>query len=73
MRPSRNRYQPQQIGGVVSLTRVRDRTGEDEDRYSVSWHTRNGDLRWLSPTLPEETADAAARLLADFTGGVLRK
>lgn len=70
---SRNRHQQHQLGGIVSLTKVRDRTGEDEDRFSVSWHSLGGELRWLSSTMPEETADAAARLLADFTGGVLRR
>lgn len=74
MKPApRNRHQPQQLGGIVSLTKVRDRTGEDGDRYSVSWHSLGGDLRWLSPTMPEEIADAAAQVLASFTGGLLRK
>ncbi|MGX1323855.1 protoheme ferro-lyase [Bradyrhizobium sp. USDA 377] len=74
MKPaSRNRHQPQQLGGIISLTRVRDRTGEDGDLFSVSWHSLGGDLRWLSPTMPEEIADAAARMLANFTGGVLRR
>lgn len=39
----------------------------------MSWHSLGGDLRWLSPTMPEEAADAAAQVLASFTGGVLRK
>ena len=26
----RNRHQPQKLGGIVSLTKIRDRTGEDE-------------------------------------------
>ncbi|WP_461324713.1 hypothetical protein [Bradyrhizobium diazoefficiens] len=74
MKPAlRNRHQPQQLGGIVSLTRVRDRMGEDGDRFSVSWHSRSGDLRWLSPTMPEEIAAATAQVLANFTGGVLRK
>lgn len=70
---TRQRQRPQRLGGIVSLTKVRDRTGEDEDRFAVSWHSLGGELRWLSPTMPEETADAAARILADFTGGILRR
>jgi hypothetical protein len=69
----RNRHQPQRLGGVVSLTKVRDRMGEDEERFSVSWHSLGGDLRWLSPVMSEEIADAAAQVLASFTGGVLRR
>ncbi|MDN4982309.1 hypothetical protein QY049_03605 [Bradyrhizobium sp. WYCCWR 13022] len=69
----RNRHQPQQIGGVVSLTRLRDRMGEGDERFSVSWHSIGGDLRWLSPGMSEEVAAAAAQLLANFTGGVLRR
>jgi hypothetical protein len=70
---SRNRHQPQHLGGIVSLTRVRDRTGEDGDRFAVSWHSQGGELRWLSHAMPEAVADVAAELLANFTGGLLRR
>jgi hypothetical protein len=69
----RNRHRPRQIGGVVSLTRVRDRMGENEDRFAVSWHTTGGDIRWLSSTMTAENADAAAEVLANFAGAVLRR
>ena len=70
------RIQPhrvQQIGGVVSVTLVRDRSGEYDESYSISWHSPRGDLRWLSPRIPsQESADVAAQVLSDFTGSIKR-
>jgi hypothetical protein len=61
------------LGGVVSLTPIRDRTGEQAETYSVSWHSPGGDLRWLSPRIAShESADVAAQILSDFTGAVKR-
>jgi hypothetical protein len=61
------------LGGVVTLTPIRDRTGEERESYSVSWHSPSGDLRWLSPRIPsQESADVAAQILSDFTGATKR-
>lgn len=61
-------------GGLVSVTPVRDRSGEGGEAYSVSYHSPSGDLAWLSPRLAsEDQADAAARCLADFTGSAVRR
>jgi len=63
----------QQLGGVVSVTHVRDRSGEHDESYSISWHSPGGDLRWLSPRIPsQESADVAAQVLSDFTGAIKR-
>jgi hypothetical protein len=57
------------LGGVVSVTPVRDRSGEHDESYSISWHSPSGDIRWLSPRIEsEETADVAAQILSSFTG-----
>jgi hypothetical protein len=67
------RHMPHQLGGVVTVTPIRDRSGEQDEAFSVSWHSPGGDLRWLSPRIPsQESADAAAEVLRDFTGSVLR-
>jgi hypothetical protein len=61
-------------GGLVSVTHIRDRSGEGSEAYSVSYHSAGGDIAWLSPQLAsEDQADAAARCLADFTGSVVRR
>ena len=61
------------LGGVVSLTPIRDRTGEDGESFSISWHSPGGDLRWLSARIPSlEIANVAAQILSDFTGGTKR-
>ena len=60
------------LGGVVTLTPIRDRTGEEGESFSVSWHSPGGDLRWLSPRIhSQESADVAAQVLSHFTGGAL--
>jgi hypothetical protein len=66
-------HRVQQLGGVVSVTPVRDRSGEHDESYSISWHSPSGDLRWLSPRiLSLESADVAAQVLTSFTGAVKR-
>jgi hypothetical protein len=61
------------LGGIVSLTPIRDLTGEQAETYSVSWHSPGGDLRWLSPRIAShESADVAAQVLSDFTGAIKR-
>jgi hypothetical protein len=62
-----------QLGGSVSVTPIRDRTGDRAETYSISWHSPGGDLRWLSPRIPsQESADVAAQVLSEFTGAVKR-
>jgi hypothetical protein len=64
---------PRACGGLVSVTPIRDRIGEDGESYSVSWHSPTGDLRWLSPRISSpEVADAAAMVLSSFTGATKR-
>jgi hypothetical protein len=66
-------FDNRRLGGVVSLTPIRDRTGEEGESYSVSWHSPGGDLRWLSSRIPsQESADVAAQILSDFTGATKR-
>jgi hypothetical protein len=61
------------LGGSVSVAPIRDRSGEQGESYSVSWHSPGGDLRWLSPRIAsQESADVAALVLSDFTGAVKR-
>jgi hypothetical protein len=60
------------LGGVVTVTPIRDRSGENAETFSVGWHAPSGDLRWLSPRIPsQESADAAATVLADFVHAVV--
>jgi len=62
-----------QLGGVVSVTPVRDRSGEQSESFSISWHSPGGDLRWLSPRITsQEGADIAATVLSEFVRGVKR-
>jgi hypothetical protein len=71
----RDRHQglPHQLGGVVSVTPIRDRSGEQGEAFSVSWHSPLGDLRWLSTRIAShESADVAAQVLSDFTGAIKR-
>ena len=63
-----------QRGGVVTVTPLRSRDGEHEEAFSVSWHSMGGDLRWLSPRISsQESADAAAEVLASFTRSILAR
>jgi hypothetical protein len=62
---------PQQLGGSVVVSHVRDRTGEGREAFAISWHSNSGDLEWLSPTIAsEDAADIAATVLSSFTGAV---
>ena len=61
------------LGGSVSVTPIRDQTGEQGETYSILWHSPGGNLRWLSPRIwSQESADVAAQVLSDFTGAVKR-
>jgi hypothetical protein len=65
---------PGQIGGLVSVTPIRDRSGEGAEAFSVSYHSPRGDLAWLSPRLgSQDAAEAAALVLSSFTGAVVRR
>ena len=62
------------MGGIVTVTPIRDRLGECEDSFAISWHSPGGNLRWLSPRIPNhDSAEAAAAVLADFTKSVLAR
>lgn len=53
------------------MSHIRDRTGEGDEAFVISWHSNNGDLGWLSPSIPnEDVADAAASVLSEFTHAV---
>lgn len=75
MRPSRaNRAIAARVGGIVTVTQIRNRISDDERAFTVSWHSPGGDLCWLSPRIPsEESADAAAEVLANFTQSVVAR
>jgi hypothetical protein len=61
------------LGGSVSVSHLRDRAGEGDDAFAISWHSNSGDLCWLSPRIPsQESADIAAEILTSFTGAVKR-
>ncbi len=74
MSRARNQLQrPLHLGGVVSVTPVRDRVGDEGEAYSISWHSPGGDLRWLSPRIhSQDVADAAAHVLSSFAGAIRR-
>jgi hypothetical protein len=68
MKSVRNRLP--QLGGSVTVSQVRDRTGEGHEAFAISWHSNSGDLAWLSPKIDsEEAADIAADVLSRFVGG----
>jgi hypothetical protein len=70
---ARSRHIPR-LAGTVTVTPIRDRFGENDDAFAVSWHSRTGDLCWLSPRIPDQgSADIAAAVLADFTRSVLAR
>jgi hypothetical protein len=61
------------LGGSVTVSNIRDRTGEGREAYAISWHSNSGDLQWLSPKIAsEDAADIAAQILSDFTGATKR-
>ena len=65
------RLMPQHLGGSITVSHVRDRTGEGNEAFVISWHAKNGDLGWLSPSIAsEDIADATATLLSEFTNGL---
>jgi len=61
------------LGGIVSVTPIRDRSGEQGEAFSISWYSPGGNLRWLSPRISsQEIADVAAEVLSAFTGAAKR-
>lgn len=63
-----------QHGGIVSVTPVRDQSGEGESAFAISYHSPGGDLAWLSPRIAsEDHADVAALCIADLTGSTVRR
>jgi hypothetical protein len=61
------------LGGTVTVSNIRDQTGEGDEAFAVTWHSPGGDLCWLSPRIPsQEGADIAATVLSEFVGGVRR-
>jgi hypothetical protein len=49
------------LGGMVTVTPIRDHLVEHEAAFSITWHSPRGDLRWLSGRIPsQESVDAAA-------------
>lgn len=62
----------QSLAGVVMVTTSADRC-DGTQRFVVAWRSRGGDCHWTSPPMGDDTqADAAARVLAAFVGGVVR-
>ena len=65
--------QVRQLGGVVTVAPLRDPSG-GEPLFAVSHISRGGDCAFRSRGLADEDqADAAARVLAEFTGAVVRR
>jgi hypothetical protein len=61
------------LGGVVLVSPLRDPSG-GEQTFSVSHISRGGDCEFKSRSLgDEDQANAAARVLAEFTGAVMRR
>ena len=61
-------------GGVVAVTPIRSRLSDEDSAFSVSWHSPRGDLCWLSPRIQsQESADAAATVLASFVHAVVAR
>jgi hypothetical protein len=60
------------LGGVVTVSPVRDHSG-GEPSFAVSHISRGGDVAFRSrPICDEDRAFEAARVLAEFTGAVVR-
>jgi hypothetical protein len=61
------------LGGVVTVQSTRNRT-EAEAYLIVSHVSRGGDIAFRSgPIHDPDQADAAARVLADFTGAMVSR
>lgn len=61
------------LGGIVTVQSTRSRT-EAEEFLIVSHVSRGGDLAFRSaPIFDVDQADAAARVLADFTGAMVSR
>ena len=60
------------LGGVVTVSPVRDHSG-GEPSFAISHISRGGDCAFHSRGIADEDqANAAARVLAEFVGGVVR-
>jgi hypothetical protein len=60
------------LGGIVTVAPRRDPTGGDP-AFTVSHVSRGGDCAFHSRSIvDEDQASAAARVLAEFTGAVVR-
>jgi hypothetical protein len=72
MKP-RQIFSNQQLRGVVSVVTARDRV-EGTDFFQVQHVSAGGDVVWTSPPiLCPDQADCAARTLAAFVGGEVRR
>jgi hypothetical protein len=61
------------LGGVVTVSPLRDPSG-GEPSFAVSHISRGGDCAFASRAIvDEDQANAAARVLAEFTGAVVRR
>ncbi|MEH2468969.1 hypothetical protein V1281_001775 [Nitrobacteraceae bacterium AZCC 2161] len=60
------------LGGVVTVHNSTDRV-DGSPRFIVGHVSKGGDCCWRSPPiLDEDQARSAARVLAEFVGGVVR-
>jgi hypothetical protein len=60
------------LGGVVSVHPSTDRV-DGSPRYVVGHTSKGGDCCWRSlPMVDEDQARSAARILAEFVGGVAK-
>jgi hypothetical protein len=60
------------LGGVVSVHSGRDLV-DGSPRFSVGHISKGGDCCWRSlPMVDEDQARSAARILAEFVGGVVK-
>ena len=61
------------LGGVVTVSLLRDPSG-GEPMFTVAHVSRGGDCEFRSRGLgDEDQANAAARVLAEFTGAMVRR
>jgi hypothetical protein len=60
------------LGGIVTVHPTFDRI-DGSPRFTVGHISKGGDCVWRSlPLVDEDHAGAAARILAEFVGGVVR-
>jgi hypothetical protein len=62
------------LGGVVTVAPSRDRVDGGEAFFQITHVSRGRDVVWTSSRIDgEDRADAAARALAEFVGGEVRR